>query len=320
MPRDAISLTRRSMLGASAGLGMGLVAASLPIALARSLDQGAAGETVSRVIPSSGERLPVIGIGTARRFDVGEDALQRQPLRDVLASFVRMGGRLIDTAPSYGNAERVIGDLVHELGIRERVFLATKVDVGREGHGAAGAQLATSLERLRVAHVDLLQVHDPTGVDELLPQLEEWKAAGRVRHIGVSTSFKNQYEDLERVMQRAPLDVIQVDYAIDNREAEQRILPLARERGIAVVVNLPFGRGRVFQAFGDRPLPDWAQAWDIESWAQFALKFVVSHPAVTCAIPGTATMRYLRDNFAAARGRVPDAATRARMAALIEAG
>lgn len=299
---------------------MGLLASSLPVAWARTLQNAAIGELATRIIPSSGERLPVIGIGTARRFDVGEDALQRQPLREVLDAFARMGGRLVDTAPSYGNAERVIGDLVEELGIRDQVFLATKVGAGRDGREAGIAEMTASLERLRVQHLDLVQVHNLAGVDEMLPLVQQWKEDGRVRHVGVSTSFKNQYEDLERVMHRATLDVIQVDYAIDNRDAEHRILPVAQEKGIAVMVNLPFGRGRVFQAFGDRPLPDWVRAWDIDSWAQFALKFVVSHPAVTCAIPGTATMRYLRDNIAAARGRMPDAATRARMAALIDAG
>lgn len=320
MSRDAISLTRRSILGAAAGLGVGLLGAAIPVAWARALQEGGAGELATRIIPSTGERLPVVGIGTARRFDVGASELQRQPLREVLDAFVRMGGRLVDTAPSYGEAERVIGDLVHELGIRERLFLATKVDAGRDGREASIAQMNASLERLRVEHLDLLQVHNLAGVEAVLPLVQEWKDSGRARHIGVSTSFKNQYDDLERVMQRAPLDVIQVDYAIDNRDAEQRILPLAQERGMAVMVNLPFGRGRVFQAFGDRPLPDWVRAWDIDSWAQFALKFVVSHPAVTCAIPGTATTRYLRDNLGAARGSMPDAATRARMAALIEAG
>lgn len=320
MPPDEVSLTRRSILGASVALGLGMLAPPTAAAWARALQQATEAGLATRAIPSSGEQLPVIGIGTARRFDVGDNTMQRQGLREVLDTFVRMGGRLVDTAPSYGNAERVIGDLVDELGVRERLFLATKVDAGRDGREAGIAQMEASLQRLRVEHLDLLQVHNLAGVDEMIPVLQEWKESGRTRHIGVSTSFKNQYEDLERAMLRAPLDVVQLDYAVDNREAEERILPLAQERGIAVVVNLPFGRGRVFQAFGDRALPDWVRAWDIDSWAQFALKFVVSHPAVTSAVPGTATMRYLRDNLAAARGRMPDAATRARMAALIEAG
>lgn len=320
MPGDDIPLTRRSMLGASAGLGLGLLGASLPMGWARAMATGSSHALVTRAIPSSGEHVPVVGVGTARRFDVGSDAMQRQPLREVLDAFARMGGRVVDTAPSYGNAETVVGDLIEDLGVRGKLFLATKVDAGREGREAGIAQMHASLERLRVDSVDLMQVHNLMGADEMLAVLSEWKEAGRVRHVGISTSFKNQYDDLVRVMRRNPLDVIQVDYAIDNRDAEERILPLAQDRGMAVMVNLPFGRGRVFQAFGDRPVPDWARAWDIDSWAQFALKFVVSHPAVTCAIPGTATMRYLRDNLAAARGRMPDAATRARMAAFIEAG
>src|SRR5690606_32941316 len=159
-----------------------------------------------------------------------------------------------------------------------------------------------------------------SGIDEVLPVLREWKAEGRIRYLGMSTSFARQYDDFVRVMERESLDFIQVDYAIDNRDAESRILPLAAERGMAVLTNLPFGRGRVFESFGDRPIPDWARALGIATWAQFALKWVASHPAVTCAIPGTATMRYLEDNLGAAHGAMPDADTRARMAALIDAG
>jgi len=320
MPRDDISLTRRSMLRAGAGLGVGLLGAAMPAAWASALQGTGATALATRAIPSSGEHVPVVGVGTARRFDVGRDAMQRQPLREVLDAFARAGGRVVDTAPSYGRAEAVVGDLVDGLGVRDSLFLATKVDAGRDGREAGVAQMHASLERLRVDSVDLMQVHNLMGVEDMLPVLAEWKDAGRVRHVGISTSSKHQYDELLRIMRRRTLDVIQVDYAIDNRDAEQHILPLAQDRGMAVMVNLPFGRGRVFQAFGDRPVPDWARAWDIESWAQFALKYVVSHPAVTCAIPGTATMRYLRDNLAAARGRMPDAETRSRMAAFIEAG
>ncbi len=275
---------------------------------------------VTKAIPVTGERLPVIGIGTARRFDVGPDAPERAVLREVLRNLPKIGGTLVDTAPSYGRAETVIGELVEEIGNRDQLFIATKVGAGRNGLKAALEEMEGSFVRLRTDRFDLLQVHNLSGIDDVLPVLREWKASGRIRYLGMSTSFERQYDDFVRVMEREDLDFIQVDYAIDNRNAERRILPLAAERGMAVLTNLPFGRGRVFDAFGDRELPTWARELGIATWAQFALKWVVSHPAVTCAIPGTATMRYLEDNLGAAYGPMPDAAARERMAALIEAG
>lgn len=274
---------------------------------------------VTRPIPSSGERLPVVGVGTARRYDVGESADVRAPLREVLRDLPRLGGKVVDTAPSYGAAETVVGDLVAELGNRRELFIATKVGRGRLGAAAGLAEMQQSLRRLRVDRIDLVQVHNLAGVEAMLPVLRDWKREGRIRYYGVSTSSARQYEPLIQLMQREPLDVVQVDYAIDNRAAADRILPLAADRGIAVLTNLPFGRGRVFQAFGSRPVPAWAAEVGIASWAQFALKYVISHPAVTCAIPGTAQRRYLVDNLGAAREPLPDAAMRRRMAALIDA-
>ncbi len=312
-------ITRRDMLRMSAALGAGLALAPL-LAVASDSDAETASAIVTKPIPRTGERLPVIGIGTARRFDVGTGEAERAPLRAVLRDLPRLGGRLIDTAPSYGRAETVVGDLLVELGNRDRVFLATKVGAGRNGAAAGIAEMEASLRRLRTDRLDLLMVHNLAGIDVMLPVLREWKQAGRIRYLGVSTSFERQYEDLLAVMTREELDFIQVDYAIDNRSAEERVLPLAADRGMAVLTNLPFGRGRVFQAFGDRPLPAWAAEFGIGSWAQFALKYVVSHPAVTAAIPGTARPEYLIDNLAAAREPLPDAAMRERMAALIAAG
>lgn len=275
---------------------------------------------LTRPIPSSGEPIPIVGIGTARRFDVAVDARERAELRRVLQTLPELGGRLIDTAPSYGRAETVVGALVDELGIRDRVFFATKVGAGRDGLTAALEEMEGSFRRLRTDRIDLMQVHNLAGIDTVLPVLREWKAEGRIRYLGMSTSFDRQYDDFVAVMEREELDFIQVDYAIDNRGAESRILPLAAERGVAVLTNLPFGRGRVFATFGERPLPGWAHELGIDTWAKFALKWAVSHPAVTCAIPGTATLAYLRDNLGAARAPLPDAETRARMAALIDAG
>ena len=270
----------------------------------------------SRPIPSSGEKLPLIGIGTARRFDV-KTADEKAPLRDVLRELPQLGGKLVDTAPSYGVAESVVGELVAELGNRDALFLATKVGAGRSGAEAGLAEMNASLARLK--RIDLLQIHNLAGVDVMLPILREWKDAKKIRYHGISTSSDQQYEALEAIMKREKLDFIQIDYAIDNRMADERILPLAADRGIAVLTNLPFGRGRVLSAFQNKDLPQWARDLGIATWAQFALKWVVSHPAVTSAIPGTAKLAYLKDNLGAGRGPMPDAATRKKMVALLEA-
>lgn len=322
MRQQTVDRGRRHCLRLGGGVVLGMAGGSLP-GLVSSALAGAVGSRdglLSKPIPASGERLPVVGIGTARRFDVGDHADDLAELRGVLSELPRLGGCLVDTAPSYGRAEAVIGALVAAIGNRDDLFIATKVGAGRDSRDAGIQEMQGSLQRLRVDHFDLLQVHNLAGVKDMLPVLRDWKASGRTRYIGISTSFKDQYQDFAAVMERESLDFIQVDYAIDNRSAEQRILPLAAERGMAVLCNLPFGRGRVLQAFGARPLPDWAAALGIESWAQFALKYVASHPAVTCAIPGTAKRTYLHDNLGALRGQLPDPATRKRMAALIEAG
>lgn len=309
--REAIGLGARAALTLG---GLVLGARWAPVALG-----APAAPLVTRPIPSSGERIAVVGVGTARRYDVGESEDARAPLRHVLRDLPRLGGSVIDTAPSYGAAEAVIGDLAAELGNRHQLFLATKVGRGRAGAAAGIAEMQGSMKRLRTERIDLVQVHNLAGVNEMLPVLREWKQQGRIRYYGVTTSSARQHEQLARLMQRETLDFVQVDYAIDNRAAADRILPLAADRGIAVLTNLPFGRGRVLRAFGARPIPDWAASNGIVSWAQFALKYVVSHPAVTCAIPGTARQRYLMDNLGAAREPMPDEATRKRMAALIDA-
>lgn len=305
-------ISRRDALRLALGVGAGL---ALP-----NRDLWAQGETlVTRPIPSTGERLPVIGIGTARRYDVAASEGELAPLLEVVRNFTRLGGKLIDTAPAYGNAEPVVGSLVAQAGNRNQLFLATKVGRGRQGVQAGRAEMEQSLKQLKVDRVDLMQVHNLGGVDEMLPVLREWKDAGKTRYVGVTTTAESQYAELERLLRTQKMDFVQVDYAIDNREVEQRILPLAQERGVAVLTALPFGRGRVLQAFGSQPIPAWAQELGIRSWAQFALKYIVSHPAVTVAIPGTAKMEYLTDNLGAARGPMPDEATRRRMAALVDA-
>jgi aryl-alcohol dehydrogenase-like predicted oxidoreductase len=313
-------ISRRDTLRMALGVGAGLALRPHDLcAREAEWDNRKATSLVTKPIPSTGERLPVIGIGTARRYDVAASEAELAPLREVVRNFARMGGKLIDTAPSYGNAERVVGNLVAQAGNRDQLFLATKVGRGRESVQAGRAEMEQSLKQLKVDKVDLMQVHNLGAVDEMLPVLREWKAAGKTRYTGVTTSSKNQYAELERVLRTQRMDFIEVDYAIDNREVEQRILPLAQDRGVAVLTALPFGRGRVFEAFGKQPVPAWAQELGIQTWPQFALKYIVSHPAVTVAIPGTAKMEYLTDNLGAARAPMPDAAARRRMAALVDA-
>jgi aryl-alcohol dehydrogenase-like predicted oxidoreductase len=305
-----MTMTRRELI--TTGLALGATAC-LPSP--RLWAQSSA--LVLKKIPSSGEALPVVGIGTARRFDVAATAPERAQIKEVLRLFAQMGGRVIDTAPSYGQAEVTVGDLVAELGNRKAYFLATKV--GTEGREAGVAQLEASMQRLKTDTLDLVQVHNLRDFATQMATLREWKAKGRIRYVGASTSSDRQYPDFEQAMRAEAMDVIQVDYALDNRNAAERILPLAADRGMAVLVNLPFGRGRLFQAVQGKPLPEWTKEFDCASWAQFFLKYIVSHPAVTCAVPGTAQVKYVTDNLGAAQGRMPDAATRTRMEQFIDA-
>lgn len=295
-------------------LGLGATAAAFVCDPLRA--EKAPAPLLTRPIPSSGEKLPLIGIGTARRFDV-KAAEEKAPLREVLRELPKRGGKLVDTAPSYGVAEAVVGELIAEIGNRDALFVATKVGAGRGGAEAGVAEMNASFEKLHTKKIDLMQIHNLAGVDLMLPILREMKDAGRIRYHGISTSNDQQYEALEAIMKREKIDFIQIDYAMDNRLADERILPLAADRGIAVLTNLPFGRGRVLSAFEGKPVPDWAKELGIGSWAQFALKWVVGHPAVTAAIPGTAKLAYLEDNLAASRGPLPDAATRKKMVELL---
>jgi aryl-alcohol dehydrogenase-like predicted oxidoreductase len=282
-------------------------------ATAASAAQQAQPAIITKAIPSSGERLPVIGIGTARRYE----AVTPEHV-EVMRNLPKLGGRLVDTAPSYGNAETVVGELIAQAGNRDQLFLATKVGRGGQGAEAGIAEMEQGFRRLKTTKIDLMQIHNLGGVPTMLPILREWKKAGRIRYYGVTTSSDQQYAQLETILNSEPMDFVQIDYAIDNRNAEERILPLARDKGVAVLVNLPFGRGRVFEKFGQQPVPDWAKEIGIQTWAQFALKYLVSHPAVTVAIPGTATMAYLADNIGAARGSLPDETLRKRMAAMVD--
>ena len=263
-------------------------------------------ELLTRPVPSTGVRVPIVGIGT-NRFRSGDPAFVAR-LRDTLAAFARLGGKIVDTAPSYGDSERVIGGILGETGLRDALFLATKVDRDSVAEGREG--LANSFAALRAQRLDLVQLHNLRGSRTLLPLLREEQAAARIGHIGITSSSDRQYAEMEAIMRRERLDFIQVDYAVGNRGAGERLLPLAADRGMAVLVNLPFGRGAQFRAVGGRPLPDWAAEIDCASWAQVFLKYVISHPAVTCAIPGSTQVPHVEDNLGAARGKLPDAPMR----------
>jgi aryl-alcohol dehydrogenase-like predicted oxidoreductase len=299
-------LTRREFGARAAALG---VAGLLP---AFALAQGAEVSVVTRPIPSTGEPLPAVGVGTARLFDVGDDAGKRAALSQVLANLVAGGGKVIDTASSYGSAEAVIGDLVAQAGLRKQLFIATKLEA------PDAEELRGSLARLRTDQVDLLFLHNVRDPNQDLGQFRAWKAAGSCRYFGVSSTFKSDYPAVEAVLGRERPDFIEIDYALDNRGAEQRLLPLATEMKAAVLTALPFGRGRLFRAVRGKLLPDWAKEFDAASWAQFFLKFLLANPAVTAVIPGTGDPAYMIDNLGAMHGRLPDAAQRKRMVEFVQ--
>ena len=264
-----------------------------------------------RSIPSSGQLLPVIGVGTAVVYDVDASDAKFALLVETMRTFLAQGGAVIDTAPTYGRAEKCLGEIFRRIGGRERAFLATKISTIGEQAGVDG--VAASLRNLGTDRIDLLQVHNIRDTEVHLRTIRRLQDEGKVRYAGITTSFRNTYEEYERIMRREKLDFIQIDYALDNRTAEERILPLARDRGMAVLINLPFGRGRLFSKARGRPLPAWASEIDCSSWAQFFLKFVLAHPAVTAVIPGTDRPEYALDNLNAARGRIPDAKMRERI-------
>jgi len=299
-----VGLTRRAVLG-------------LMMAAAAGPSGAGASSILERSIPSSGEKLPVVGLGTWRTFDVGASAAEREPLREVLGRLVALGGRVVDSSPMYGTAESVVGDLAGEIGLTDKLFLATKV--WTSGREAGIAQMEQSLRRLRARRLDLMQIHNLLDWRTHLRTLRTWKDGGRIRYLGVTHYTASAYDELERVLRGEPLDFVQVNYSLGEREAERRILPLAHERGIAVLVNRPFSEGGLFQRVRGRALPPWAAELDCESWAQFFLKWILSHPAVTCVIPGTSRPQHVVDNMKAGVGKLPDAATRERMAALIAA-
>jgi diketogulonate reductase-like aldo/keto reductase len=272
---------------------------------------------LERPIPSTSERLPAVGLGTWRTFDVGATASERAPLKEVLQRFVGLGGRVLDSSPMYGTAESVAGDLATDLALNPTLFVATKV--WTSGREAGIAQMERSLARLHRQRLDLMQIHNLLDWRTHLRTLREWKQAGRIRYLGVTHYTASAYDELERVLRSEPLDFVQVNYSLGECEAERRILPLARDRGIAVLVNRPFSEGGLFQRIQGQALPPWAAAIDCESWAQFFLKWILAHPAVTCVIPATSRLAHVVDNMKAGLGPLPDAPTRERMGALVPA-
>jgi aryl-alcohol dehydrogenase-like predicted oxidoreductase len=309
MARQPPTFSRRDLVALSAGAAAGALMRGNP---ARAQVNA---PILARPIPHSGEMLPVVGVGTTVVFNVGDDAGKRAELRKVLEALVAGGGKAIDTAPSYGTAETVIGDIL-QPDLRYKVFLATKVAV--RNRASTIAEMQRSQQRLQTRKVDLEQLHNVRDANSDLGLLREWKAAGICRYFGITTSFNGDHEALAAVTAREKPDFVQVNYSITDREAEKRALPAAKEAGAAVLINLPFGRGGLFQLVRGKPLPDWAAEFDAATWGQFFLKFLLSYEAVTAVIPGTAKAEHMADNLGAGRGRMPDAAMRARMAAFID--
>ena len=303
--------TRRSVLKGIAGTGAWLAIGGLQAQQSRS-EAGA----IKRTIPSSGEQIPVIGLGTYQAFDVGETQEVRAPLKEVLTLFVARGGSLVDSSPMYGRAERVVGDLSVELGMRSSLFLATKV--WTSGRESGIRQMEDSFQLMRTHVMDLMQIHNLVDWRTHTATLQDWKRQGRVRYIGITHYHEGAYDELEKLIRTRAYDFVQLNYSIAEREAEQSVLPLAQELGVAVIANRPFAQASLFARVRGKALPAWAEEFDCGSWAQFFLKYIVSHPALTCAIPATSKPEHLLDNMQAGYGRLPDTGTRRRMAHFVD--
>lgn len=298
-----MKMTRREIIRLGAGAGVATFGGLSPL-LARQ-------EPILKTsIPSSGQQVPAVGIGTVD-FNGVLGSAQMQRFGETLAVFHRLGGRVVDTSPNYGNSEEILGELMRVQGIRDELFIASKVD---RGNRAAGIQrMESSFDLLGGTQIDLMQVHNLQGTDTQLETMKAWKEQGRFRHIGITTYTSRQYQNFERAMRAHPLDFIQVNYSLADRGADKRILPLALDSGMAVLVNRPFGRGRLFRTVGDRPLPGWAADIDASSWGQIFLKYILSHPAAMIPIPGTSKPHHAADNMSAAIGRLPDEGLRLEM-------
>jgi aryl-alcohol dehydrogenase-like predicted oxidoreductase len=296
--------SRRQLLRGAVGIAAGSLLSAAP----------AFGQSDSpiatRAIPASGERIPVIGLGTANDFMSRQEGEGRANLKKVVDDLLAQGCKLIDTASSYGSAESVLGDLLSDQD-RSKVFLATKIENGNREAGLA--EFRRSLERLRYKQVDLLQLHNVRDRRQDLTPFRDWKAQGLCRYVGITTTYKSDYEAADAVLRREKPDFLQVDYSLADREAEKRLLPAARDSGAAVLTALPFGRSSVFSAVRGKSVPEWAREFDATTWPQFFLKFLLGHEAVTAVIPGTTNAAHLADNVSAGRGRFPDASQRKAM-------
>ncbi len=297
-------LSRRTLLKTATASAIAL---SLEPVVSRAADT----PVIRKKIPSTGELISAVGMGTFQTFDVGDDLAVRAGLTRVLQLFFDNDGQVIDSSPMYGNAESVVGDLLGKTERNRKLFAATKVYT--RGREAGIRQMHDSMRKMGVEVMDLMQIHNLVDWEVHMPTLREWKADGRIRYTGITTWDGRRHDEFARIMSTEPLDFVQFTYNLENRTAEQRLLPLAGDRGIATMINVPFGKGRMFDKVRGKQLPDWAAEFDCSSWAQFFLKYLVSHPQVTCVIPATANPRHMADNMGAGYGRLPDTATRKRM-------
>jgi aryl-alcohol dehydrogenase-like predicted oxidoreductase len=314
-----VTITRREWLGT-----MGAAGAALLLNPGCLAAVGTRQQLLTRAIPSSGELLPLVGLGSSATFAQVARSEDVSAVREVLRTLAANGGRVFDTAPGYGASEEVAGQIAQELGIADQLFWATKLNVAGRGGGAADpaaarAQLETSFRRIGRDTIDLVQIHNMGDIRTQLPILREYKERGRIRYLGVTTTSAGQYGEMIELMRNEPIDFIGTDYAVDNRDAERVILPLARERRIGVLVYAPFGRTRLWQRVAGREVPEWAREFDAHSWAQFFLKYVAAHPAVTAITPATSRPANMEDNLGGARGRLPDAEALQRMRAYVDA-
>ncbi len=311
-------LSRREWIGITLGAGGAIM---LHPRLLRALQEG---QIIQRAVPSTGEMLPAVGLGSSATFSRVARSEDVAALKEVIQTMVDGGATVFDTAPSYGASEQVAGNIANELGVADKIFWATKVNVAGRGGGtadpdAARAQIHASFEKFQVPVIDLIQVHNLADVPTQLGILKEMKQEGHIRYIGVTTTSNRQYEVLQEVMTNEPLDFIGIDYAVDNRDVEETILPLAMEQKIGVLVYVPFGRTRLWQRVEGKELPDWAGDFDATTWAQFFIKYVLSHPAITVVTPATSQAKHMADNIGGGIGRLPDEATRQKMAELVDA-
>ena len=306
---SANKLTRRFFL-------QGLCMLSAGIALMPKSIFGGNRNPITRVIPSTGEQIPVIGMGTSRTFDVGKDPAIRSQLAEVLQVFFDNGGALVDSSPMYGMAEAVVGDLLQRIHNKEALFAATKVWTDGKQEGID--QMHDSMRRMGVQVIDLMQIHNLRDWKIHLMTLRQWKKEGKIRYIGITTSHGRFHTELEQIMRTESLDFVQFSYNISNRTVEERLLPLAADRGMATLINRPYQRGSLFQKVKGKDLPEWSAEFDCRSWGNFFLKFIVSHPAVSCVIPATSKVHHMKDNMAAGFGRLPAEAMRKRMLSYFE--